>query len=343
MSSLYLENGYLNVQKVLSYGLPFNFIVGGRGTGKTFGSLQYVLESDIKFILMRRTQTQIDLISDNDFNPFKSLNKYFHWNIGTKKITKYIGGVYDCNENEKMGGNALGYLIALSTVSRIRGFDASDVNIIIYDEFIPESHERSLTEEGSALFNAYETINRNREMNGEKPVQLLALSNSNTLENEIFIDLGIVNIAYNMQQNNKEIYINRERGLGLFMLRESQISEQKSDTALYRLTGTKSRFSQMSLNNDFNIDNISRIKSMPLKEYRLLVTIGEISIYKHKSSGEFYCSSHKSGQAPEFNTSEADKKRMKKYYYYLNIAYLQNHIIFETPICEILFNKLIFC
>lgn len=36
---LYLENGYLNIDYVLSLNSTFNLITGGRGTGKTFGLL----------------------------------------------------------------------------------------------------------------------------------------------------------------------------------------------------------------------------------------------------------------------------------------------------------------
>ena len=50
--SIYLDNGYLNIEQILSYGLPFNFVVGGRGTGKTYGALKTAYEINIRFILM---------------------------------------------------------------------------------------------------------------------------------------------------------------------------------------------------------------------------------------------------------------------------------------------------
>ena len=33
--SLYLDNGYINMAYVLDKGCPFNFVINGRGTGKT--------------------------------------------------------------------------------------------------------------------------------------------------------------------------------------------------------------------------------------------------------------------------------------------------------------------
>ena len=38
--SIYLDNGYLDIEKILNYKVPFNLITGGRGTGKTYGSLR---------------------------------------------------------------------------------------------------------------------------------------------------------------------------------------------------------------------------------------------------------------------------------------------------------------
>ena len=72
--SIYLDNGYLNIKQILSYGLPFNFVVGGRGTGKTYGTLKTAYMENLRFILMRRTQAQCDLINKPEFNPFKVLN-----------------------------------------------------------------------------------------------------------------------------------------------------------------------------------------------------------------------------------------------------------------------------
>lgn len=340
---LYQNNGYVNIRGILDEGLPFNFVVGGRGTGKTFTALKIMIEDNKKFIYQRRTQSQCDLISKPDFSPFKSLNNMFGWNVGIKSISKYNGAFYNMTEDTKgelvPAGSPLGYTLALSTVSNMRGFDSSDVKYIIYDEFIPESHERPIKNEGAAFLNCYETINRNRELNGEKPLQILSLANSNNIANEIFIELRLVTIVEEMFTKGKEIYINRDRGIGIFLLNSSPISENKKQTALYKLTNNTD-FSKMAVENKFESPSISLIKPQPLKEYRLLYTIGEISIYKHKSTNKYYCSQHKSGSGEEFGTSDIDRSRASNKYYYVNIAYLNRRIIFENLLCEILYQKL---
>ena len=45
--SLYENSGYLSIPAVLGYGQKFNYIWGGRGTGKTYGGLKYCIENNL--------------------------------------------------------------------------------------------------------------------------------------------------------------------------------------------------------------------------------------------------------------------------------------------------------
>ena len=71
---LYTKAGYLNVEGLLRQSFTFNFLIGGRGTGKTFGALQYIRNNRMKVFFIRRQQTQIDIISKPEFNPFKAVD-----------------------------------------------------------------------------------------------------------------------------------------------------------------------------------------------------------------------------------------------------------------------------
>ena len=71
--NLYDENGYFDFEAVRSLGLPFNFIIGGRGTGKTYGALHSVKEAGDCFMFTRRKANQVDVIS-NDSGNSKSRN-----------------------------------------------------------------------------------------------------------------------------------------------------------------------------------------------------------------------------------------------------------------------------
>ena len=69
----FLDNGYADIESIINLNMPFTFIIGGRGTGKTYGVLKYIIENRKTIMLMRRTQAQTDLINKPEFSPFKVL------------------------------------------------------------------------------------------------------------------------------------------------------------------------------------------------------------------------------------------------------------------------------
>ena len=328
--NLYLPSGYLNIAGILQLGLPFNFIVGGRGTGKTYGALKYAVESGRMFMLMRRTQEQCNLINKPQFSPFKAICDDTGWDIRSESISKY-------NAAFMRGDDCIGYTCALSTIANLRGFSAEDVTLCVFDEFIKEVHERPMHGEGTALLNAYETMNRNRELKGKKPMQLLCLANAFDIANPIFMSLGLVGTAERMKQKQQEVYVNRESGIGLFLPMSERISGEKRKTALYKLT-EGSTYSDMALSNSFSYNPTDRIKAQNLKEYRPIVTVGEITIYRHKSGRKYYVSEHRTGEPPEFHTDETDLKRfISNYGRRLYKAHMAGHVLFENMLCKSLF------
>ena len=304
--NIYNENGYVDIKSILGNNLPFNFIVGGRGTGKTFGALDYVLTNKVNFILLRRTQAQIDIIGKKEFSPFKALERYHGIEVECKSISKYTSGFYVEDE-------LIGLTCALSTFSNLRGFSSS-ADLLIFDEFIPERHERPIKEEGSAFLNVIETINRNRELDGGKPIQVLCLANANDIGNPIFMELGLVKIAEEMKLKGREFYKNPQRGLLLVNLENSPISKQKEETALYKLIKDTS-FKRMALSNEFIED-------------------------KHNSERKYYVSEHIKGRVDTYSTASADIEQFRKKYYYLWGSYLGRKIIFENKLCSVIFEKL---
>ena len=332
--NIYLSSGYVDIEKILSYKLPFNFLLGGRATGKTYGALKTLYQTDTRFMLMRRTQAQCDLINKPEFNPYKVICNDLGVDIRVRSISKYNSLIY-----ESFGDDAektLGYTCALSTIANMRGFDASDCKVLLYDEFIPERHERAIKSEGSAFANAYESISRNRELQGKDPLQAVCLANAFNIANPIFLEFGLVGICEKMKTKGQELYINRDRGILIALLDKSKISQQKKDTALYRVAG--GAFADMALKNDFAYNDSSDVKSMSLKEYRLLCTVGEISIYKHKASRKYYISEHRSGTAPEYKSDEVGVKRyQKKHGIVLYAAYMRGDITFENILTKSLF------
>ena len=91
---LYHENGYVDIPWIISRGLPFMFVYGGRGTGKTYGALDTVLEQKLKFIYLRKSQTQADIVGKPEFSPFSPVAVARGVEITSAPVAKYVSGFY---------------------------------------------------------------------------------------------------------------------------------------------------------------------------------------------------------------------------------------------------------
>ena len=329
--NIYTEAGYPDIDSWMDENIPYIFVCGGRATGKTYSALLYALNKRKRFMFLRNSQTQVKRLMQPQYNVFKKLNADQGEDIQVKKDGD-SGIFYDKKREEEIG-----YLAALSTFSNFRGPDLSDVELIVWDEFIPEAQERIVANIGTVFMNAYETISRNREIEGRPALPVLFLANSNRLDNPIFVELGLVREAEKMTKKGIQYKINRERGYMIIFLNESPISKKKQDTALYKLVGERSSFYQMSIANSFNMEDTDLIRSLPLREYNPLVNVGELTIYQHKSNGSFYASGHMIRGAEEYLSTKADLERFRQRYLWLYRRYLQQLVFFEDYMSLALF------
>lgn len=313
---LYTDSGYLNIAGIFQYGTVFNFIVGGRGTGKTYGMLSYLYDSGKTAIYLRRTQAQADIVGKADFTPFKAVASDRKIDYEVLKVAKGVTAVY-------VDSRPLYYTAALSTFASLRSFDMSDVSYILFDEFIPEKSERvTIKHEYDAFLNMYETVNRNRELTGRPPVQLLAAANANDINNKIFIGLGLIAVTDSMMKKGLEEWHDRKRSISLYYPQRSPISSAKQETALYKLAqGTE--FEKMSIGNSYNLDT-SDILRRPDVEYKPLANVGELCIRRHKARSREYLVTvgTASGSAPNYPATERGIGQFKEKYPLIVYNYL---------------------
>lgn len=337
MKSFYNERGFLNAHAILNYGMAFNYIWGGRGTGKTYGFLKLCIEENLTFIYMRSLESQSKMSKRPEMSIYKKINK----DTGTNIIPASMGvdniyGMYNTDADGNIE-KLVGYCASLSTCANVRGIDFSDVDVIIYDEFIPKPTERAVTQAGFAFNDFYETVNRNRELMGEKPVQCFLLTNSNRLECDMFMYKKLMNKVNDMTINKKSLSIMKDKNIALFNLWDSPISEEKKDTVLYQSEDEDSDFFAMSIKNEFYNADYTGIKSRNIKEYRPICTVGEITIYEHKSRELFYTTEHSAGSPEYYNVTSRDIKAFRRDYIWLYEFYLDRLVEFENVTVKALF------
>lgn len=332
MSKIYNSAGWVNWDYLLDQPASFLSVVGARGVGKTYGVFKKLKEENKRFIYLRRLKSQLDQCGKLEGNPFKKLNDDLDLHI----LPYSSGGTITFRDGDKTGDIvALG--VALSVVANLRGIDFSDYDYIVFDEFIASSGERPIKNEFSAFLNFYETVNRNRELEGRPAVKCIMLGNANTLINPYFSAWHFMKTAIRMITGNQMVWRSNDNTRMVVLLLSSPISERKKTTALYQ--NASEDFIQMALDNSFRTDE-TNIKSEPLNEYVHIVSVGELGIYKHKSERKYYVSNTQ-GNKPYYDSFGISLKMFQQDFYLLRANYMVNrNIWFESFELEIIFREL---
>lgn len=331
MAKIYDQDGWVNWDYIMAQPESLVSVVGARGTGKTYGCFRWLISNRKKFIYLRRLKSQLEECRKEAGNPFRKLNTDMELNI----LPFSTGGTVSFNYDEK-AGETVAVGVALSVVANIRGVDYSDFDYIVFDEFIGSDGERPIRNEFQAFLNFYETVNRNRELEGKPAVKCIMLGNANRIANPYFTGWHCMRRVLRMIQGKQFVWRSDDRTRMIILLLESPVSARKADTVLYK--NANQDFISMALDNAFRTDE-TKIKSEPLKEFTHIVSVGEIGIYKHKTERRYYVSSTV-GQ-PFYEAFGIGLKMFQLDYYMLRIYYMVNKSVsFESFECELIFREL---
>ena len=272
---------------------PNTFFIGGRRIGKTFSTFSYMYERQ-PFLYIRNTEVQLDECCGEFGNPFKKWNKVTGHNVRLVKEKKHAMIIDGEGEEE----HVIGYAASLSNIGSIRGADLSDYRIGLFDEFI---EKKPLQYDQGRFYNdMYESINSNRELEGEKPFTMILLSNSQKLNNSILAEKDLITPIENMMAHDQKCW---SRGDCFVCLPVSEVSELKKETAFYKGREGSKNYEE-ALNNKFANDSFYAIKKRPLREYIGVCQIDDIYIYKHKSNGKYYACGTQCLNVPVFRSRD---------------------------------------
>jgi spore photoproduct lyase len=172
---------YYNGNEALTHNKLFNFIVGNRGSGKTFWSKEWAIKDYIKnknqFVYLRRYKEEL-----------KAKSKFFDdINYKFPDIEFKIKG-----QNILINDEIAGTFMSLSTAKINKSNAYPNVNKIIFDEFIlDKGYYHYIPDEVVNFLELYETISRMRidseTMKEVNPVRVFFLSNAITVSNPYFL------------------------------------------------------------------------------------------------------------------------------------------------------------
>lgn len=315
----YTADGYLDMAAILKRdSRPFLWFIGGRGCGKTYGAIDYLLHVKRKpFLLMRRTNIQQRAVSSPVSTPLAVNLREGQEIIKVRTDTDALSRLDVLQDGEYY--NTI-YTTGLSVVSSLRGIDLTFIEDVVFDEFIKEPHDRPITEEYDAFKNAYETIARNRELQGRPPLRVIALANALDIGNPYFRGMGIVNQVYQM---TGDLWADDRRGIAVYRPLSRDFLLKKKSTALYMLDDTGS-----TIGRDFGEVDTTYIKSLDTRQARPICNIDGVGFWL--LHGSVYASVANVPD-PSFMTSDpVDRRTIHQKYQRVVTAMFRRRVTFES-------------
>jgi hypothetical protein len=179
---------YYNFDKLFSFNGVFNFLIGGRGLGKTYGAKHKAITAAIRkgdeFIYMRRYKEELATSRDSFFADIYQEFPEYDFRV-TAKLAQMAP--VSTREVKKREWKTIGYFIPLSVAQSQKSVSFPKVKLIIFDEFIIEKGAiHYLRDEAIAFINFFSTVDRYKDK-----TRVLFLANSVTIENPYFLHFDI--------------------------------------------------------------------------------------------------------------------------------------------------------
>lgn len=243
---------YYSYQKLDSFGTHIKGVIGARGIGKTFGAKKKCCKKfkyeNKHFAWVRDTESACDkLRANNGADFFKDLARY--WRPKFFDLSK----CYIKQDVIFINGEYAGKLLAMSTYYNNKGNVFDDIDIIVLDEFIPESIQVNRGSRARQFLNTVQTIGRTR-----TNFEIIILANALDLADDILdlFDLKITGFGY---------YLNREKDACIHYAPNNPEFDKKNANSLAGKLTKGTQFEAQISQNIFDTNEISYFEKRPPK------------------------------------------------------------------------------
>ena len=320
-------DGYYHFSKDLeNYPDAWCYVVWSRrGPGKTYSALWYHLYKNFPIIYMKRTVEDVDTIANGgiscnvDLSPYVPINRDKLTDIQPLSLAKGLGGFYHTDEEGNPVGDPVSYIMALNKVKSIKGFEASQCEWILLDEFIPQIGERTSAgaREGQLLLDLYMTVLRDRVKRGKGEVKLVLFANAEEISTPITCELEIVDDMAEMNANGERYRYLENKRIMLHHIEADEVpavSMQDEKLGIYEAM-KETNWGRKTFEGVFSNNDFSNIVNINLKGFKCLAQVNYRShdyyIYLRERDGMFYMTDQKSNNVPTIYllSMENDQKR----------------------------------
>lgn len=325
------KHPYYNYNRLNSYNGTYNFLVGGRGLGKTYGAkkraISDALTKDAQFIYLRRYKTEMQAARNTFFadvqHEFPDYDFKVHGNLAQASSAAK-------RNDKKREWLTIGYFIALSTSQKEKSVSYPKVKTIIFDEFLIEKGTlHYLPNETTIFTNFYSTVDRYQDK-----TRVYFLANSVSIMNPYFID-------YKIEPDSKREFIVKADGFIVCHFPNSEAFNTSVYETRFGRFIKDTEYADYAVGNSFDDNNSAMLESKDSRA-RYMFTLecanGVFSVWLNMFNNEYFIQD-KLPKTQEIFTlvpSKMDKHKTLMTYSdpplaYLRAAFRQGSVSFDNP------------
>ena len=302
---------FYKYDKLISYNALFNFVIGERGVGKSFGAKVFCINDFInkgnEFVYVRRYKEELSTAVGTFFNDVQNAGFFEDYVLTVKKQNKM--DVFKCN------GETCGYGVALSTSAILKSTSFPKVKTIIFDEFIIDTGAyRYLPNEVTKFLDLVETIGRTRD------VRVLFLGNAITISN-VYFNYFDLTLPY-----NSEFKTFKDGLIVVNYIKNPEYRAMKRQTRFGKLIdGTD--YGNYAIDNEMLRDNdsfIERKTNNPRFWCTLVINGKKYGVYHDSYTGKTYISNdHEPNTQFVFALNIDDHNELNKFVNFRNNSFVK--------------------
>lgn len=277
------KHPYYDYAKLLSYNGTYNFLVGGRGLGKTFGAKKKAIKDALtkgeQFVLLRRYKTELATARNSFFADIQVAGLFPDYDFKTMGMFALAAPV-STRDEKKRQWVTIGFFCALSLGLTYKGSSFPNVKTIIFDEFLIETGSfHYLPDESKAFNDFYSTVDR-----WQDKTRVFFLANSVSIMNPYFL-------AYEIRPDEQKDFVVKAGGFLVANFPDStDFASSVMETAFGKFI-KDTDYADYAVNNTFDDDNNLMIGFKDPKA-RYLFTLetktGTFSVWYNLFTNEYY-------------------------------------------------------